>query len=384
MTLFCHPFSRSQLVSHVVCYSHEDDRPEILALNRQETAYMATMYVYNIPTNETVNLREDPNSSAKVMIKVPYGSEVDASASGTSGWHSCSYWSNGLYTGYMMSQYLTSTNPNGSGGGGGTGVNTASWADVKAGNGVYKKESSGSAVCAGVKTLQQYLKNIGYGSNNSGNIVVDGNFGSVTETAVKYFQAECDLTVDGIVGKTTANALEAAQSNPRFTNSDYYPLNSSLFTYANFPQSETSLVARIITAEHGYEDAAGKSIHHEARHGVAKVLKNRKDRGGVTLYNSSLPRTYKNIIFAPGQYTTVSSSMAYRVRRGSKAFEQAVALAALIVAGSTPSMAPLVTTTQLYQKGAGAYNSTYDSKPGFCRYPSKAETGNSSFSFFYN
>ena len=187
-----------------------------------------------------------------------------------------------------------------------------------------------------------------------------------------------------IVGKATANALEAAQSNSYFMNPDYYPLNSSLFTYTNFPKSETSLVARIITAEHGYEDVSGKSIHHEARHGVAKALKNRKDRGGVTLYNSSLPRTYKNIIFAPDQYTTVSSSMSYRVRRGTKAFEQAVALAALIIAGITPSMAPLVTTTQLFQKGASAYNSTYDSKPGFCRYPTKAETGSSSFSFFYN
>ena len=249
MTLICHPLGRSQNVIDVVCYFHKDNRPAILELNRQETAYMATMYVYKVPANETVNLREQPNSSAKVMIKVPYGSEVEASPSGTSGWHNCSYWSNGLYTGYMMSQYLTSTNPNG-GGGGGTGVNTATWAEVKNGTGVYKKESSGSAVCAGVKTLQQYLKNIGYGSNNSGNIVVDGNFGSITETAVKYFQAECDLTADGIVGKATANALEAAQSKSHFTNSDYFPLNSTLFTYANFPQSETSLVARIITAEH--------------------------------------------------------------------------------------------------------------------------------------
>lgn len=146
-----------------------------------------------------------------------------------------------------MSRYITL----GSSGGGGTGVNTATWAQVKAGNGVYKKESSGTAVCDGVKVLQQYLKNIGYGSNNCGNIVVDGNFGSITETAVKYFQTECELVSDGIVGSATAMKLEQVQTNSYFTNSNYYPLNSTLFTYNKYPYNEISLVARIICVEHG-------------------------------------------------------------------------------------------------------------------------------------
>lgn len=79
---------------------------------------MATMYVFNIPTNQTVNLREKASSTAKVLIAVPYGKEVEASPSSTSGWHNCSYWKDGLYTGYMMSQYLTATNPSGGSSGG--------------------------------------------------------------------------------------------------------------------------------------------------------------------------------------------------------------------------------------------------------------------------
>ena len=39
---------------------------------------MATMYVYNIPTNETVNLRETPSQSSTIMKRIPYGAEVDA------------------------------------------------------------------------------------------------------------------------------------------------------------------------------------------------------------------------------------------------------------------------------------------------------------------
>lgn len=69
---------------------------------------MATMYVYNIPTNETVNLRKTASSSGTILVRVPYGKAVEASASSTSGWHNATY--NG-YTGYMMSKYLTTTKP---------------------------------------------------------------------------------------------------------------------------------------------------------------------------------------------------------------------------------------------------------------------------------
>ena len=74
---------------------------------------MATMYVYNIPTNETVNLRATPNGT--ILVRVPYGAAVEASPSATSGWHNASY---NNYSGYIMSQYLTYTNPSGGGGGG--------------------------------------------------------------------------------------------------------------------------------------------------------------------------------------------------------------------------------------------------------------------------
>lgn len=117
---------------------------------------------------------------------------------------------------WVRGDYLTpGTSSGGNSGestGGGSGGNTATWEQVLAGSAVYKKESSSSAVCEGVKTLQNLLKAIGYGAQNVGNIVVDGNFGSITESAVKHFQKECGLTADGVVGKNTANKLVTVQN----------------------------------------------------------------------------------------------------------------------------------------------------------------------------
>lgn len=63
-----------------------------------------------------------------------------------------------------------------------------------------------------VKQMQKVLKQLGYdlgtfGDNADG---IDGNFGKVTQAAVREFQEANGLTVDGIVGPDTLKALEAA------------------------------------------------------------------------------------------------------------------------------------------------------------------------------
>jgi peptidoglycan hydrolase-like protein with peptidoglycan-binding domain len=69
-----------------------------------------------------------------------------------------------------------------------------------------KKGSTGEVV----KQLQQALKDLGYSPG-----AVDGQFGSKTESAVKAFQADREITVDGIVGDITwLNIDEADLSNP--------------------------------------------------------------------------------------------------------------------------------------------------------------------------
>lgn len=65
-----------------------------------------------------------------------------------------------------------------------------------------------------VKTLQEYL------NKNGANLVVDGNFGSLTQSAVKDYQKKNGLSVDGIVGDQTWGAL---LGNNASGNSGYTP-----------------------------------------------------------------------------------------------------------------------------------------------------------------
>ncbi len=71
---------------------------------------------------------------------------------------------------------------------------------------VLKRGSTGQPV----RDLQQGLKDLGY---NPG--PVDGTFGADTEAAVKAFQGDRGLTVDGVVGPLTwLNLDEADYSEP--------------------------------------------------------------------------------------------------------------------------------------------------------------------------
>jgi peptidoglycan hydrolase-like protein with peptidoglycan-binding domain len=69
-----------------------------------------------------------------------------------------------------------------------------------------KQGATGEAV----RQLQQALTNLGYDPGT-----VDGRFGDATESAVKAFQQDRGLTVDGIVGDITwLNIDEADTSTP--------------------------------------------------------------------------------------------------------------------------------------------------------------------------
>jgi Putative peptidoglycan binding domain len=68
-------------------------------------------------------------------------------------------------------------------------------------NPTIKKGSRGEAV----KLLQRMLKSYGLAFDPGS---VDGDFGPITETAVKMFQSVHSLTVDGIVGPKTWSALD--------------------------------------------------------------------------------------------------------------------------------------------------------------------------------
>ena len=61
--------------------------------------------------------------------------------------------------------------------------------------------------CAEVKTVQRLLSSLGYKGKDEKSLSLDGIFGTNTDLAVKAFQKAQNLSVDGIVGIKTWNAL---------------------------------------------------------------------------------------------------------------------------------------------------------------------------------
>ena len=124
-----------------------------------------------------------------------------------------------------------------------------------------------------VKKIQTKLKNWGYYSGE-----VDGIYGSKTFEAVKKFQRKNGLTVDGIAGTNTLNALGIPSSN------------SSGNTSTN--NTDLNLLSKLVHAEARGEPYKGMVA-------VAATVLNR-------VSNSKFPNTIAGVIYQSGAYTCVS------------------------------------------------------------------------------
>ncbi len=124
-----------------------------------------------------------------------------------------------------------------------------------------------------VKQIQQKLKDYGYFSG-----AVDGVFGKETYDAVVWFQRKNGLTVDGAVGKSTADGLG---------------LNlSGTVAAANYQESESYLLARLVHGEARGEPYIGKVA-------VAAVVLNR-------VRSASFPNTIAGVIYQAGAFDAVA------------------------------------------------------------------------------
>ena len=124
-----------------------------------------------------------------------------------------------------------------------------------------------------VRTIQDKLKRWGYYTGN-----VDGIYGSLTVTAVKRFQQKNGLTVDGIAGTRTLNAMGIMTSSSSGSSSN----NSS----------NVNLLARAI-----YGEARGEPYTGQVA--VGAVIMNR-------VRSSKFPNTISGVIYQSGAFDAVS------------------------------------------------------------------------------
>lgn len=125
---------------------------------------------------------------------------------------------------------------------------------------------------AEVTQIQTKLKRWGYYNGN-----IDGIYGSQTLAAVKYFQRKNGLTVDGIAGKRTLEAMGI------FTSSSGSSSSSN--------SSNLNLLARLV-----YGEARGEPYTGQVA--VAAVVLNR-------VKSSSFPNTISGVIYQSGAFDVV-------------------------------------------------------------------------------
>lgn len=125
-----------------------------------------------------------------------------------------------------------------------------------------------------VTQIQEKLKRWGYYTGS-----VDGIYGSLTVSAVKSFQRKNGLTVDGIAGKNTLNAMGIYTSTTTSSSSSSY-------------SSDVNLLARLI-----YGEARGEPYTGQVA--VGAVVLNR-------VKSSKFPNTISGVIYQSGAFDVVS------------------------------------------------------------------------------
>lgn len=128
---------------------------------------------------------------------------------------------------------------------------------------------------AEVSQIQTKLKRWGYYNGN-----IDGIYGSQTLAAVKYFQRSNGLTVDGIAGTKTLNAMGIMSSS------------SSGGGSSTSSNSNLNLLSRLV-----YSEARGETYTGQVA--VAAVVLNR-------VKSSSFPNTISGVIYERGAFDAVS------------------------------------------------------------------------------
>jgi len=129
-----------------------------------------------------------------------------------------------------------------------------------------------------VTELQKRLNMLGYVVGP-----IDGIFGRQTESAVRLFQKEHGLAVDGIVGPQTVRELK------RLTGQSV----TAGGTTVGYKNSDINLLARLVSAE-------AKGEPYRGQIAVAAVVLNR-------VKSPQFPNTIPDVIYQPGAFSPVAN-----------------------------------------------------------------------------
>ena len=160
-------------------------------------------------TGGTLNFREQPSSSATVMMQIPNTSPLDLLERGAE-W--CRVIYNGR-TGYVMTRFITVLTSSGTSAptqaptvqlptGGGTNATEEEENDPS----VYTRTLKSGMYGEDVRWVQERLKELKYTVN------VTGTYDATTIAAVKAFQSQNSLTSDGITGEQTFAILGSSNA----------------------------------------------------------------------------------------------------------------------------------------------------------------------------
>jgi len=155
------------------------------------------------------------------------------------------------------------------------------------------------AVGEDVTELQSRLKYIGFYHGN-----IDGVFGWSTYWALRNFQYEFGLPIDGLAGATTKAKLTKATKYNKQQNAPNSPAPKSTGTKTTasntpkgFSQNDIRLLANAVYGESRGEPYTGQVA-------VAAVILNRVN-------SPSFPNTVSGVIFEPGAFTAVADGQIY-------------------------------------------------------------------------
>lgn len=126
-----------------------------------------------------------------------------------------------------------------------------------------------------VRKIQTKLRSLGYYKGS-----VDGIYGTDTRNAVKAFQKNCGITIDGIAGPKTLRYLGLG--------------SASTSQSGKYSESDINLLAKLIAAE-----ARGESYTGQVA--VGAVVLNR-------VSHSSFPDTVAGVIYQRGAFSAVTDS----------------------------------------------------------------------------